>query len=385
VPREFVSRASGPRASAAEGPAFDLLSSIVYGWLTIALVFPLLIEFVVVPLFGLVMSVDDTVVRTCLGGGVVLTSFVLAPLVHYAEARVFRLPVRFDLLGRIPLAASLKAPLLFFPGAILIWMCIEMSMAQSSGMYRTPGLWEMFQFMTVIQLANLFVMDLVFWLVHGPRGLHHPALFRLLHAKHHRQRVSTFSTGPDLAPADMVAEVSIFTVVPIACGQLLGFDSLAFVFCSLVNTLMTSTWAHSPYRIARIMPQASVTQYVLILFPWLIANPHQSHHARIECNYSIWGFWDKVFGTFHSMTDADERLARAAHLAGLERPETWSFAHPVRSAIPYVELVAAYGVCAALWLLLDRLEFRPAVQLASTWLPLCRLDMLSPVCGLAAP
>jgi sterol desaturase/sphingolipid hydroxylase (fatty acid hydroxylase superfamily)/ferredoxin len=358
-----------PAGSAARESKFDLFSSLAYGWLTISLAFPLLMEFILVPLFSLVLSVDNVVARTCLGGAVVLTAFVLAPLVHYAEAYIFRLPVRFDLLGRIPLSASLKAPFFYFPAAIVIWMCIELAIAHSSGVYRTPSIGEMFVFMTVIQLSNLFVMDLVFWLVHGPKGLHHPALYRHLHAKHHRQRVSTFSTGPDLAPIDMMAEVSIFTVVPIACGLLLGFDSLAFIFCSLINTLMTSTWAHSPYQISKIVPQASVTQYVLFVFPWLVANPHQSHHAKIECNYSIWGFWDKVFGTFEPMTDADERTARAIHLAELERPDTFSFLYPARSLAPYIELVAAYGFCALLWFTAVRADFHPLMEVKESLLP----------------
>jgi hypothetical protein len=168
----------------------------------------------------------------------------------------------------------------------------------------------------------------------------------------------------------MVAEVSIFTVVPIACGFALGFQSLEFIFCSLINTLMTSTWAHSPYQIAKIMPQTSVTQYMLYLLPWLKVNPHQAHHAKIECNYSIWGFWDKVFGTYQPMTEEDEQITRAMHLTALQRPDTFSFIYPAQSWFPYIELAVSFLVCVVLWWLAAAFEFRPIFEIVDSLLGL---------------
>jgi len=298
-----------------------------------------------------------------------LVPFVVAPVIHIGEAYVFRLPARYELFGRVPILTTLKTPLLYFSGAILLWICIEFALSFSNGVYQTPTLLEMFVFLTIIQISNIFVMDLAFWIIHGPFGLHHPLVYEHLHAKHHRQRVSTFSTGPDLSPIDMLGEVTLFAVVPIGCGLALGFNSLEFMFCSLVNTLMISTWAHSPYNIAKIAPHASVTQYLVLIFPWLAENPHQGHHAKIECNYSIYGLWDKVFNTFQPMTEEDQNTARAIQETDLKKPKTLAFFYPKNSIAPYVEQLVSYAACLVVWYFLSVLNWQPIVRISDSILP----------------
>ena len=347
---------------------FDLLSSILYGWLLITLIYPVLLEFIFLPLFSLVFLIENVVIRTCLGGCLVLSSFILAPVVHYVEAFLFRLPKRYDILGGIPISASLKSPMINFPGAVALWIAIELAVHFSSGVYNTPTFIDLFIFLTVIQLSNLLVMDLVFWLVHGPYGLHHPLVFKHLHSKHHRQRVATFSTGPDQSPFDLFAEVSIFLVVPIICGFALGFNSVEFVFCSLITTLMTSTWAHSPFKIAKILPQASVTQYILLISKDLSTNPHVAHHAKIECNYSVWGLWDKIFKTYHHMDENDEQIARVVHKQAMSSAGAYSLIYPQKSWTLIADIVLVLGLCAVFWAVAS--SFYPNWQIESSVLPI---------------
>jgi len=349
-----------------EHVGFDLKSSLLYGLVFTSLLLPLLLEFVFLPLFYLAFSIDNFIGRSLFGGALILSTFFLAPCVHYVEARLFQLEGRFEPLGGISLATSLRAPLYNYGAAIGLWLCIEVAVHQSSGVYNTPNLINILIFMTVTQVSNLIVTDLVFWIIHGPWGLHNPVVFKHIHSKHHRQRVATFSTGPDLSPFDMFAEVSLLLVVPIVCGFMLGFNSLEFVFCSLANTMMTTTWAHSPYRTEKIAPQASVLQYILVCFPYLAENPHQVHHAKIQCNYSTWGLWDRLLGTYESASNKDELSACKTHLSNLKRTSTTSWLFPKYSIAPYIELGGSCLVIIFIWILAINLGFKPEMIVESS-------------------
>jgi Delta7-sterol 5-desaturase len=132
----------------------------------------------------------------------------------------------------------------------------------------------------------LVVQDAYYYWAH--RLMHHPSLFRWMHAGHHRSRQPTpfasFAFDPaEAALTGWVLPALVF-VVPIHIALVMGL---------LLLMTMVAVFNHSGWE---LLPR------------WLVWGPvggqlisathHSYHHTRFDRNYGLYfRFWDKLMGT----------------------------------------------------------------------------------------
>ncbi len=139
-------------------------------------------------------------------------------------------------------------------------------------------------------LLCLLVHDGWFYWTH--RLMHHPALFRALHAVHHASRPPTawaamsFHPGEALTGA-FVIPVLVF-VLPLHVGVVLA------VLAVMTVMGVTNHMGWELFHRGLIHGRAGY---------WLItATHHQLHHDRYRCNYGLYfRFWDRLCGTDHGL------------------------------------------------------------------------------------
>lgn len=147
-------------------------------------------------------------------------------------------------------------------------------------------------------LIYLLVQDTFYYWLH--RALHHPRLFAVAHAGHHRSREPTpwasFAFDPLEAALTAWLLPALTFAIPLHVGVALGLltlMSLAAVF----NHAGRELW---PQRFVRGT-----------IGDWLIgATHHSGHHARLKTNYGLYlRVWDRVMGT-DVMPDARDEPER---------------------------------------------------------------------------
>jgi len=135
-------------------------------------------------------------------------------------------------------------------------------------------------------LLVLLVHDAAFYWSH--RVLHHPVVFRHVHALHHRSR----NPSPFAALAFHPAEALVQAVWAVPLGVFAPIPSsvwLAFAFVAMfINVLghcgvelYPRWWAGHP------------------VFGWLnSASAHNRHHLELDTNFGLYfTFWDRLLGT----------------------------------------------------------------------------------------
>lgn len=168
------------------------------------------------------------------------------------------------------------------PAGIVAWGWRERGWTQIYSDYQAWPLW----WMPLSFLFCLFLHDTWFYWTH--RAMHHPALFRALHAVHHASRPPTAWAAMSFHPWE--ALVGAF-VIPTLVFALPLYDGVVLALL-LVMTVMGVTnhmgWEVFPSRI--VQGRAG---------NWLItATHHQLHHDRYRCNYGLYfRFWDRLCGT----------------------------------------------------------------------------------------
>jgi lathosterol oxidase len=152
-------------------------------------------------------------------------------------------------------------------------------------------------------LGLLFLNDSWFYAWH--RALHHPWLYRRVHAVHHRSvdvnPFSSYSFHPFEAFILGSAMLPVVFLVPVYL-PVLGLLQVV----GLLNNLMSHLgYEFLPRWYSRLVP-----------FRWLnTATFHNLHHTRMHGNFGLFfRFWDSVLGT--EVPDYDERFQqRGAALA----------------------------------------------------------------------
>lgn len=149
-------------------------------------------------------------------------------------------------------------------------------------------------------VAMIVAHDAYFYWTH--RVMHHPRLFRLFHATHHRSRTPTPWTAYAF---DIPEAVVMLAFVPIWAALVPMHDLALFVFMSW--QIVRNVMGHAGVEISPVSGRPSR------LFGWLNTTTHHDlHHQDSRANFGLYfTWWDRLMGTEHP-----EYQARVAEVAG---------------------------------------------------------------------
>ena len=135
-------------------------------------------------------------------------------------------------------------------------------------------------------LLCLIVHDSWFYWTH--RLMHHPVLFRSIHAVHHASKRPTAWTAMSFHPWESLSGAFVIPVLVFALPLHAGVVLAVLLVMTLMGTVNHMGWELFPTRL--IHGRAG---------QWMIsATHHQLHHAKFRCNYGLYfRFWDRICGT----------------------------------------------------------------------------------------
>ncbi|MBC8048528.1 MAG: sterol desaturase family protein [Chitinophagales bacterium] len=205
--------------------------------------------------------------------------------------RAIREEVRLSLI-----ASGIHAP--FVAVAMMIWWRYDGTQVYSNvSDYGWPYLFLSF-------FIYLIIQDTYYYWAH--RAMHHPRLFRVMHAGHHHARHPTPFSSFAFDPAEAVVTAWLLPVmvflIPIHIGALLALVTVMTV-ASILN--------HSGWE---VFPRAFVNG--MVGRQLITATHHSHHHIRFNANYGLYfRFWDRLMGT-DSMAHAHKPAHRNVTLPG---------------------------------------------------------------------
>jgi sterol desaturase/sphingolipid hydroxylase (fatty acid hydroxylase superfamily) len=135
-------------------------------------------------------------------------------------------------------------------------------------------------------IVYLLAHDTWFYWTH--RAMHHPRLFKAMHAVHHASRPPTAWAAMSFHPWESLTGAVVIPflvfVVPIHVG-VLGLVLLIMTVMGVTNHM---GWEAFPRRLVEGRAGR-----------WLItASHHQRHHKQYRCNYGLYfRHWDRLCGT----------------------------------------------------------------------------------------
>jgi len=135
-------------------------------------------------------------------------------------------------------------------------------------------------------LIYLFVQDSWFYWTH--RAMHHPRVFRLVHAVHHHGRSPTAWTAMSFHPLEaitgaIVVPILLF-IVPIHVAML----AMVLTVATVMGAINHLGWEIFPRRLVHSAFGGLV----------ITASHHERHHEGYRCNFGLYfRFWDRLCGT----------------------------------------------------------------------------------------
>ena len=138
-------------------------------------------------------------------------------------------------------------------------------------------------------LVYVLLFDAYFYGLH--RLLHTRALFRTIHAVHHRSASPTVMTALAFHPLEALL---ILGFMPAAMWLIpIHLVSLAVVSAFLSASILLAHAARDPFP--------TWWQRVPLLGWYVTPRVHHAHHARRDCNYSAtFSLFDRAFGTLQT-------------------------------------------------------------------------------------
>jgi Delta7-sterol 5-desaturase len=151
----------------------------------------------------------------------------------------------------------------------------------------------------------LAIQDTYYYWAH--RLMHHPRLFPVMHAGHHRSRQPTPFASFAFDPAEALATAWLLPamtfVIPIHIGIVLALLALM----TIAAILNHSGWEVLP---ARMVDGPVGGQFIS-------ATHHSLHHLRFGVNYGLYfRFWDKMMGTDAMPPSTSARASESAPSRG---------------------------------------------------------------------
>lgn len=143
-------------------------------------------------------------------------------------------------------------------------------------------------YFAVTLAAMIIAHDTYFYWAH--RAMHHPRLFRLFHAIHHKSRTPTPWTAYAFdAPEAFV----MLAFVPVWVAIVPMHDLALFVFMSW--QILRNVMGHAGVELSPVSGRPSR------LFGWLTTTTHHDlHHRDSRANFGLYfTWWDRLMGTEH--------------------------------------------------------------------------------------
>ncbi len=151
-------------------------------------------------------------------------------------------------------------------------------------------------------LFFIYLDDFLYYWMH--RTLHHPRLYRKIHAVHHRVYIPWAITGHYMHPVEFILTGTLALLGPVLLGA-----HVVTVYIWIAFRQWEAAEGHSgysfPWNPSYLIPFYGGTEY------------HDFHHAKFRGNYAgFLGYLDRFFGSYSA--GYRERLAekRAARSAG---------------------------------------------------------------------
>jgi len=206
-------------------------------------------------------------------GGFALATRMTQPGLYQGQARQIVREMGWSLLS---------AAIYGVPAGVIAWGWQQHGWTQIYRDAHARPLWWMPLSLMIYLLAH----DAWFYWTH--RAMHHPRLFKAMHAVHHASRPPTawaaMSFHPWEALTGAVVIPALVFVVPIHVG-VLGLVLLIMTVMGVTNHM---GWEAFP----RWLVNGRAGR-------WLItASHHQRHHKQYRCNYGLYfRHWDRLCGT----------------------------------------------------------------------------------------
>lgn len=132
----------------------------------------------------------------------------------------------------------------------------------------------------------LVLQDSYYYWAH--RLMHHPRLFKWMHAGHHRSRQPTPFASFAFDPAEAVATAWLLPALAFVIPVHIGVVVALLILMTVTAVLNHSGWEVLPARFVN----GPVGRHLIS------ATHHSLHHTRFSANYGLYfRFWDRVMGT----------------------------------------------------------------------------------------
>lgn len=168
--------------------------------------------------------------------------------------------------------------------------------------------------------------DMYFYWTH--RWMHHPRLFKLFHAVHHRSINPTPWAAFSFHPTEAVIEALVYVIFPFIIPVHPFVLVAALTIMNVMNVL-----GHSGYE---FFPSGWLKRP---LGKWLNTSVHHNmHHRRSNCNYGLYfNWWDRW-----CHTNASDYEAKFEEVAARQKPLSLEIraAHPGESTGQHTSLAA---------------------------------------------
>ncbi len=195
------------------------------------------------------------------------------PSLHAGLGAQIRREIRWSLLS---------AGIYGIPAGLVAWLWREQGWTRIYEDAVDLPLW----WLPVSFLLCLAAHDSWFYWTH--RLMHHPALFRTIHAVHHDSRPPTAWAAMSFHPWEAVSGAFVIPALVFILPLHFGVVLAVLLVMTIMGTTNHMGWELFPARI--VHGRAG---------KWLItATHHQLHHERYSCNYGLYfRFWDHLCGT----------------------------------------------------------------------------------------
>jgi sterol desaturase/sphingolipid hydroxylase (fatty acid hydroxylase superfamily) len=144
----------------------------------------------------------------------------------------------------------------------------------------------------------LAIQDSYYYWAH--RLMHHPRLFRHMHAGHHRSRQPTPFASFAFDPAEALATAWLLPALAFVIPIHIGLVVLLLTLMTVTAVLNHSGWEVLPDRFV----DGPIGRHLIS------ATHHGLHHTRFSANYGLYfRFWDRVMGTDAMPVEVSETQA----------------------------------------------------------------------------
>jgi len=178
--------------------------------------------------------------------------------------------------------------------AVIGWLTFLAARQGWTQLYMDPAAYGWVWFWISIAIA-IVAHDTYFYWTH--RLMHHPRIYRQVHAAHHRSTNPTPWAAYSFSPWEAMVEAGIFPLLVFT----LPLHPLAlslFLFWQILFNVL----GHTGYEYNGRWFSGTFLRYVLNS-----PTNHVMHHQRVSGNFGLYfNWWDRLMGTNHA--DYDERL-----------------------------------------------------------------------------